>query len=229
MGLVARRGRWTPRAARAARAAARAPAGGCAPGCGCPGRLRAPPRPARATIRRFSSSPSDAGGLDVERRLHPRRGHVRVLAPRPGGAARAQLDLGERHHNAAPDVQSPRAMRAQRQPVRPRLRRHARGSRGTRGVDRVRRACPRCRRPATSCTRSRSGRSRAAAERWPPCSSPSSREGPRSTPPSATTSWATAPSASSRRTACAWRPPSGPSRSGAASSMWTTRASARSP
>src|SRR5205807_1878683 len=42
-----------------------------------------------------------AGGLDVENRLHPRGGDVRVLASRPRGAARLQLDLGERNFGAA--------------------------------------------------------------------------------------------------------------------------------
>lgn len=45
------------------------------------------------------------GRLDVEDRLDPRGGHVRVLATRPGGAARAQLDLLERDLHAVTDSQ----------------------------------------------------------------------------------------------------------------------------
>ena len=36
-------------------------------------------------------------GVDVEDRLDPRRGHVRVLPARPRGARNPQLDLLERH------------------------------------------------------------------------------------------------------------------------------------
>jgi hypothetical protein len=36
-------------------------------------------------------------GVDLEDRLDPRRGHVRVLSSGPGGAAGAQLDFSERN------------------------------------------------------------------------------------------------------------------------------------
>ena len=42
--------------------------------------------------------------LDLEHRLDPRRGHVRVLAARAGRAARAQLDLRERDRQAGADA-----------------------------------------------------------------------------------------------------------------------------
>ena len=97
VGLVGRRGRLRPRRARAGgRRGARARARGCAPGCARPGRPLGRPGRSGAVTRCLLRVVERARGRDVEARLDPRGGHVRVLAARAGRAAGAHDDLVER-------------------------------------------------------------------------------------------------------------------------------------
>ncbi len=83
-----------PRVRRAAsRPAARPRARGCAPGCARPARLRAAPGPTRAADAALLRVRERARRLDVEQRLDPRRGLLRVLPARSARARHTQLDL----------------------------------------------------------------------------------------------------------------------------------------
>ena len=159
----------------------------------------------------------------VEHRLHARGGHVRVLAARPGRAARAQLDLGQRNCGVAADPKRVLHGRRKLSPGRGKLPAHASGCRGAHGVVRVRPGAARAearrdspRRPDLRGTGwRRRGRGRSADE--------ARRQRPPSSPPSATTRPATAAAAGSRSWGSTCRAAFVPSPSDGPSCTWTSR------
>ena len=112
---------------RSAPAGARGRAGGCAPGCGRPGRSRSPGGRSGRAGGASAASLRRLRGVDLEHRLDPRGGHVRVLAARARTsgwrAARSRRDLprpicASPSSGSGPACTGPRPGRRCRRPAR---------------------------------------------------------------------------------------------------------------